>query len=771
MNSKKIAWLITIVLFFIPFFWLKPGQVDLGGDANRLYYYDPLHFLLNYSLPDLQPFGFGYFDPNHYMIPFLGVLIFLKEVISSTYIIVSIFSGLKLALSFASVYLIINELLFSETKTGKQKNLVEIAAIFSALFYVCSLGSPTFSLGNQWVHALTSHNQVFLNPLMFYLILRFLLTKKNLYLFIALAISFFFSSNFSVTSAPPFFTFYPLAILYLFFYVALIRKKKLPWKKIFFGFFLFLGLHAFHLNNLVVSVFEKGSYLNTRFFNKNSMMSEGLEYFSRIVGYGKVSAGFFFKPQISQITFLGIWQPIILLLGFIFSFKNKKSYLYTGIFFLAVLFLVTANIANIFTELYKLFFYLPGFSMFRNFSIQWSFIFLFFYTLLLGQSLFVILNFLTKRYKIALISLILFYSIVGYIPFFKGDVLNGIHVSSLDVNTVFYFDPQYKETLDFIRSLPGTEKVMTWPLNDYGYQLIADDKNGAYMGTSSIAFLAGKRDFAGFQVLFPFYEEVRRFSRNKDYDAFLQLMSLLSVRYIYYNDDPNILEKKFPLDPYTDSYTALPKTQEEYLSFISQFPVKEIYHKSHYYVYEMDKKYVRPEIYIPQTFYQEKLNLNQFGNYVNTSFFEKDKSFQSAIIDPNICQNQTFSSICSTTYTYQSTNLTVKRISPAKYKIYIGQIDPQKPFLLIYQNAFHNQWQLSIDSSPVNVSSHVQANGYANAWLIEPNKIKNNKNVKMTLEFGYQRYFWYGVYISSVFFVMLVLFLGVSLFKQWKSKN
>ena len=33
---------ISIILFIIPFFWLKPGFVDLGGDAGRLYFIDPM---------------------------------------------------------------------------------------------------------------------------------------------------------------------------------------------------------------------------------------------------------------------------------------------------------------------------------------------------------------------------------------------------------------------------------------------------------------------------------------------------------------------------------------------------------------------------------------------------------------------------------------------------------------------------------------------------------------------------------------------------------
>ena len=38
MKTKHIVWIIALILFIIPLFWLKSGGMDLGGDSNRLFF-------------------------------------------------------------------------------------------------------------------------------------------------------------------------------------------------------------------------------------------------------------------------------------------------------------------------------------------------------------------------------------------------------------------------------------------------------------------------------------------------------------------------------------------------------------------------------------------------------------------------------------------------------------------------------------------------------------------------------------------------------------
>jgi len=51
-NKNIPAYVIALLLFILPFFWLRHGFVNLGGDSGRLYFFEPLAILkssLNFS--------------------------------------------------------------------------------------------------------------------------------------------------------------------------------------------------------------------------------------------------------------------------------------------------------------------------------------------------------------------------------------------------------------------------------------------------------------------------------------------------------------------------------------------------------------------------------------------------------------------------------------------------------------------------------------------------------------------------------------------------
>lgn len=68
---NKLPYLFTIILFIIPFFWLKPGEIDIGGDSSRLYFYDPMAFLKNVAWYGISTQGTGVIEPNYFYIPFV----------------------------------------------------------------------------------------------------------------------------------------------------------------------------------------------------------------------------------------------------------------------------------------------------------------------------------------------------------------------------------------------------------------------------------------------------------------------------------------------------------------------------------------------------------------------------------------------------------------------------------------------------------------------------------------------------------------------------
>lgn len=722
--------LLSFFLATIPFFWLSSGEMDLGGDSSRLYFYDPVNFLKNNSLYSLSPTGINAVEPNHYYLPFVGMIALLKRIGFSSYLLITLFNVVKLVGGFLGVYLIVKELI-SVWKPGVEERIIELSSILAGIFYIFA---PNM-IGN-WDKALMSHNQIFLNPFMFYFFLRFLLTYRYIYLFSALLISFIFAPNFALTSAPAFFAFYPLAFIFLAFYTTLVRGKFIPWRGLFLGFFLFLGLHAFHLLPQIVSLFDLGSFANTRVFDKESIAHEGIRYFLGVLPLASVSGNILLPSPVEWMKWMAIVIPAIVTLSFILNKNRQKSFLLTGLFFLLTFFLLSAKITDTGVEFYKRLFYLPGFSMFRNFIGQWAFVYTFFYALLFGQALALVLARMGKLTYLIITSVIVGILVFGAWPFLNGELVNKVHWEAKGVRIAIRMDPYYEETLEFLRSLPDEGKILTLPLTDSYYQVLHGTNNGAYVGPSTISLLTGKKDFSGYQILQPFAEDIMRYSREKNYQALIQTLSILNIRYIFHNADPRIYEEKFPGFPYTYLRTSLPATQKDYEELINDLPVKLIYKNGPFLLYELERNIYRPEFYVPKTVYKEKPSLLE------------DFSYQSAYLERDFLKDG---------YKTPEVNLKIRKANPSRYLIIVENKTPNLPYLLVFQNAFHRGWKLSVfGEEPMSSEKHIKVNGYANAWFITPDDTGEKSMYTLSLSLQSQKYFWYAVAISTISLMLLV---------------
>jgi len=320
LRKYRLVLFISLLLFIIPFFWFKPGEMDLGGDGNRLYFYDPLNFLKNVVFYSIDSEGKGNVEQRHAYLIYVGFIALIKYFINSPHLLISIFNGIKLSVGFLSIYFIVKEFIqhLSPQKKGagfikgdsrEDKNIlsVELSAIIAGVFYVVATGSEKLIF--LWVKALHSHDQVFLNPLIFFLLLRFLLTKKSRYLWMFLFVSFIFSTNFSMISSPPFFAFYPITLFFLLLYIVLIRKIKIPIKQIIVSLFLFLGLHSFHLIPEIATLLDSGSIVNSIVFKES--VNGGLNYFLAVLGLGKASISLFVPTPEVFLRWTSFIPPLV----------------------------------------------------------------------------------------------------------------------------------------------------------------------------------------------------------------------------------------------------------------------------------------------------------------------------------------------------------------------------------------------------------------------------------------------------------------------------
>jgi len=350
MKKHKLGIIISLILLFVPFFWLKPGEMNLGGDSGRLYFYDPANYLNIHAFYNYLESGFGVELTNYIYLPYTSLLLLLKCVFKSSTILISLFNGLILSVGFLSVYLILKELLDEKVNLIKSK-CIELSSILGGLFYILS----QISIFSGWERPITTFNQVFLNPLMALLILKFLLTQRMKYVILVIFVSFIFTPNFSIEGAPTFFAFYPITIVFLILYVKFVKRIRIKWKLLSMGLILFLFAHAFHLFSTVQSIFSPGSSYNQTIFAKVGEIGSrnALDYFISIHATIKSSLIWMGLAQFQNKPYLVVFIifPVILVISFLLN--RGRTLLLTGLIFL-ISFYLTSSITDAGFFIYKI---------------------------------------------------------------------------------------------------------------------------------------------------------------------------------------------------------------------------------------------------------------------------------------------------------------------------------------------------------------------------------------------------------------------------------
>lgn len=757
-KDHKLALIICVILFILPFFWLKPGEMDLGGDSSRLFFYDPLNYLKNSNLYNVVRDGIGSVEPewsyDYALIPYLAVFILLKSILISPTYLISFFNGIKLVGGFVAIYFIIREFLL-EAYGENKKDTINKVSILTGVFYIVSQGSVNLTV--SWVTALTTHNQFFIYPLIFFFLFKSLTGHKYSYLSIALLISFIFSPNFGgLESMPPFFAFWPLSAIFIFLYAKIFGKKSISWKIIFVGTILFLGVHAFHLLAQVVSLFDSGSFTNVRVFDKQSMIHEGLTLFGAYLWRGMATLNLLLPSSNINLRGISFLSALIVLVGFVLN--KKKEFLFISIFFFITFFFTTANITNVGVEFYKSLFYLPGFSIFRIFFIKWLFVFVFFYALLFGFATYSIIEKLKVNYSKYFFIFIFIFLIISGIPLFSGASINNSLIGGTKIKTTFLMDPKYEQVLEHIRALPDDGKIVVLPLIGYNFQFFFGENEGAYLGLNSISHLTGKYSFTGerhFGVVGPnpYNVLIEKYAKEKNYKRLTQLFNVMNIRYILYNNDSRLYETGFS-DTQFFMPEFFPKTQAGYQEFIGHFPIHQTYKNGNYILYEFSKSSYNSTIFIPK------------GVYESNDLIYDEKTLHSVFIDKNTCNRKEFRGICKGDYNASDSGVSFKMINPALYEVTIIKKNPQDTILLVMQHTFNRAWKLVIGKKNVSEESHIIVNGYANGWLLSKGEIPKGEKFTIFIKLDSQKYFWYGWAVTFVSLTIVIALLAVSLLKK-----
>lgn len=795
LKGHKIIFLICFILFIIPFFWLKPGEMDLGGDASRLYFYDPVSYLRNLVLYSVSPQGTGPEFSYQFGFVFTILLAGLKAIFKSPYILITLFNSLTLVLGFLSMYRIVVEFLILEKKEKTSPTLIQAIGVLVGLFY---LFSPMMIRGG-WDRALLDHTQVFINPLMFWLILRFINTQREIYLVGALIATFIFAHNFSFTSAPKFFAFFPLAFIFLGLYVVFVRRLKIKIKLLVVSFLLFLGLQAFHIVPQVVHLFDQESLGYFKIVSSDAK-KDAINFFIGISQYVRVSENLagLAPATISFFGFDAIFFifPTIFIVGLLLN--RSLVFLLIFLFFLVIFFMLSGSITNSGLQLYQFFFKtLPGFTMFRSFFGQWMHIYMFFYSLLFGFSLFYILKRLRYSFQILVFIFLLILILASGIPLIKGDVVRAVLTRSagVEVRAPIKMDPKYEEALAYIKNDPIDGKYLTLPLVDHFYQIVAGSKGGAYLGPSTIAYLTGKKDFGSSQILNPFTDVLLKDIKAENYDNIYSIFPVLNIRRIFYNSDSYIYENFLDF-PYQQMREYMPQNQNGYKEFITKLPVKEeVNFGNKYFIYKVDDDLYLPHIYVAKNVKYVDSKENKLDHLLN-NFLNGD--IRTAVIDKS--EGLDFSVIDSVP------KVTFQKINNTKYIIDVE--NATDPFLLVFSEQFNSDWKLflkdkvstegkiiatyfdgdikekshlsnfldkntfeTLNKNSIANNQHFMVDMYANAWYISPNNTDDKTNYTLILEMTSQRAFYLGLTISLAALVICIIWFAVLVWRASKFRK
>jgi hypothetical protein len=382
---------------------------------------------------------------------------------------------------------------------------------------------------------------------------------------------------------------------------------------------LFILLNSFHLIPHILAIFSFGSDVSASVFSEKTIISRGLDYFTAIAPSVKVSIGLLGLAQLRELTissFGFIIFPSLILSAFLQ--KKNKLLLLTGVFFLIITFFATANVSDLGFAIYKALFYIPGFKMFRNYFAQWSFAQIFFYTLLFGQSLAIVLETLKVKKRYLLIIFVFLLICVKSWPLVSGRIVNAINFQTDNSKIVVQIDPGYKKVLNFVQNYTTDGRVLSFPLTGPGYQELADNHGGAYVGPPTFSYLVGRADFSGYESLYPFNEILLHAVKDKNYQLFNQLLGLLNIRYIFHNSDVKIYDDTFKGFPYDYVKDFLPKDQESYKEFISKLPFdSQIDFGENYHFYHLPDTVFLPHIFstTSTTYTTDPLNFQFIGPF------------------------------------------------------------------------------------------------------------------------------------------------------------
>lgn len=807
MRLRRInpAVVIGLILFFVPFFWFAWGEGDWGGDSTRLYFLDPDAWLKSYGWSEINVTDWGYNNPNHFLIPFLVLIKGLHAVFfGQVHLVLATFNGFLLSISFAAMYAVIRDL-----HPGQERGEhTRLSAIIGALFFILI---PVMAY--NWQKALYSWHQIAVYPLLFWFLLRYVTRKNTIYLLYGLVLTVVFSVNFNIyVAAPTLFSFWPFALLLLAIVAAQQHKMTWLWRgaALFGG--LFVLLHSFHTIPYTRLLFSSQTSIYQNVFTSAGRVSRGLNYFESVRPMVKFVYNITGFPQYSLYTKTGasphiknmIVQygvsvmaafflfPLVVVLGLFGSTQRAPPeppqqrilFLSTLLLWLLALFLMTANLFSGYgPRLYAALFALPGFAMFRSFYGVFVVPLSFIYAIAFGMGLRYVLLSLSRRVaRAALVAILILTLLYGGWPMLSGQVVNTIISDTNNLTLSNRLPDDFMAMLAEVKSIELDAKYLTMPLTQYDYQIIADERGGAYVGPSPLGILGGKHTFSGLSVFS--IPGSRIFSadffmdrvRAKDYRTLNRIFSLMNIGFMFENTSPVAYREGFTGFPYSQDVWRLWPDNASIRDFIGRLGYRPMVERGSFHLYSNPEAFL-PHVYIPRSIVRYR-HPDELADYLTTA----------QVYDLQTAFFQADTAVQVTPVAAPDTQVEFKKIHEMKYRIRVHNLKGTVP--LVFSNAYLPGWKLFVTRQSPSAelpdgplweswrlpllpdTYHQRVNEYANAWELNLPYLQakhasalisrpdGGYDVELLLEFTPMRIFYGSSVISLITAAGILGYLG-----------
>ncbi len=501
-------------------------------------------------------------------------------------------------------------------------------------------------------------------------------------------------------------------------------------------------------------------------------------------------APFYYGPFLTFIAFLFTFLAILALL----SKENRQKSILFSIILITALFLGKGT-KNPLSELGSfIFLSIPYITrLFRNLTYL-EIPVIFATAVLIAISLHNIISILKHQGKVAVLSLsvLLIFSISVYgIPFFSGSYMKD---NPLGTSMSLTVPNYYKEIADFLGQDNNLFRILSIPTFSRQDSYVVYDWGDKYYGPQMLNVWAEKPVIRaifplGVSSYNPVIQSVMS-PRPPFNDKDLAKLRLWNVRYItlHRDFDWNLFrttinsEEKSYQPEWLDAFVL----NLDHVSKVAMFDKVEIFK-------------ISDEIFVPYIYtVQNPVLINESINEISDNFTIVDKSAFLLLKDLNAEQTKLIREHNSSNENIPKT--TFKRMNPTKY--YVKIENATEPFILIFSESYNPQWKayLSNDETDIDISStyesfrvkearheheyapqdigylfkvplnenkHFQANGFFNAWYLDPKEFQK-ENFTIVLYFLPQSQFYIGATITGLFFLICI---GYLIFGWIREKN